>query len=102
MMRRLSSHHYSALALLSISTLLLELSLTRVLSVMLWCYFGSLVISTALLGFGTAGTLLVLWEGLRDSISFMPTIWWAPRLGAARSPWQYLPLEERAPSYWQQ
>jgi len=45
---------------------LLELSLTRILSVALWYHFGFLVISTALLGFGVAGTTLSIWPWLRD------------------------------------
>jgi len=51
---------------ISFATLLLELALTRVLSVALWYHFGFLVISTALLGFGTSGVVLALWTGLRE------------------------------------
>jgi len=47
----------------------LELSLTRVLSVALWYHFGFLVISTALLGFGTSGVVLALWKRLRERAS---------------------------------
>ena len=54
--------------LLSFATLLLELSLTRVLSVALWYHFGFLVISTALLGFGASGTILSMWHRLRSVI----------------------------------
>src|SRR5690348_17088053 len=49
---------------LSLATLLLELSLTRVLSVTLWYHFGFLVISTALLGFGVSGVMLAVWHSL--------------------------------------
>src|SRR5947209_14838938 len=59
-------HHYVGIFLLSLATLLLELSLTRVLSVALWYHFGFLVISTALLGFGTSGVALALWTSLRE------------------------------------
>ncbi|HTQ65031.1 MAG TPA: hypothetical protein VMI12_09545 [Puia sp.] len=52
--------------LLSFSTLLFELSLTRVFSVTLWYHFGFLIISTALLGFGVSGVLLSLWKKLRE------------------------------------
>lgn len=52
--------------LLSFATLLLELALTRVLSVALWYHFGFLVISTALLGFGAAGVTLATWTYLRE------------------------------------
>ena len=62
-------HHYLGIFLLSLATLLLELSLTRVLSVALWYHFGFLVISTALLGFGTSGVVLALWRRLREQIS---------------------------------
>jgi predicted membrane-bound spermidine synthase len=58
--------HFVGLFLLSLATLLLELSLTRVLSVSLWYHFGFLVISTALLGFGVSGVVLALWTALRE------------------------------------
>ncbi len=61
--------HYAGIFLLSLATLLLELSLTRVLSVALWYHFGFLIISTALLGFGASGVVLALWRGLREEIS---------------------------------
>jgi hypothetical protein len=57
--------HYVGIVLLSLATLLLELALTRVLSVALWYHFGFLVISTALLGFGTSGIVLALWRRVR-------------------------------------
>ncbi|HZE56761.1 MAG TPA: hypothetical protein VE031_02795 [Chthoniobacterales bacterium] len=66
---RISSRHYLGIFLLSLATLLLELSLTRVLSVALWYHFGFLVISTALLGFGTSGVVLALWRRLRELAS---------------------------------
>jgi hypothetical protein len=58
--------HYLGIFLLSMATLLLELALTRVFSVALWYHFGFLVISTALLGFGTSGVVLALWTNLRE------------------------------------
>lgn len=58
--------HFAGLLLLSLATLLLELALTRVLSVSLWYHFGFLVISTALLGFGASGVTLALWTELRE------------------------------------
>lgn len=60
------SRHLIGLFLWACATLLLELALTRVLSVTLWYHFGFLVISTALLGFGIAGTTLSVWPWLRD------------------------------------
>jgi len=61
-------HHFTGITLLSFATLLLELSLTRVLSVSSWYHFGFLVISTALLGFGVSGVVLSLWKNLRDRV----------------------------------
>src|SRR5262245_54071304 len=63
---KISAQHYAGIFLLSLATLLLELSLTRVLSVALWYHFGFLIISTALLGFGSAGVVLALWCRLRE------------------------------------
>lgn len=63
---RINSRHFTGLFLLSMATLLLELSLTRVLSVALWYHFGFLVISTALLGFAVSGVVLALWTRLRE------------------------------------
>ncbi len=60
--------HYAGIFLLCLGTLLLELSLTRVMSVALWYHFGFLVISTALLGFGASGVMLALWRRLREDI----------------------------------
>src|SRR5256885_8588472 len=65
----IGSRHYLGIFLLSLATLLLELSLTRVLSVAVWYRFGSLVISTALLGFGPSGVVLALWRRLRELAS---------------------------------
>src|SRR5438477_11938061 len=65
---QIQARHFAGLFLLSLATLLLELSLTRVLSVSLWYHFGFLVISTALLGFGTSGVVLALWRRLREEI----------------------------------
>ena len=59
--------HAAGLFLLSLATLLLELSLTRVLSVTLWYHFGFLVISTALLGFGVSGVMLATWCALGNT-----------------------------------
>src|SRR5262245_33582777 len=59
-------HHYVGIFLLSLATLMLELALTRVLSVALWYHFGFLIISTALLGFGASGVVLALWRNLRQ------------------------------------
>lgn len=60
--------HYTGIFLLSLATLLLELALTRVLSVANWYHFGFLVVSTALLGFGASGVALSLWTKLREEM----------------------------------
>lgn len=62
----MSRRHYIGILVISFATLLLELALTRVLSVALWYHFGFLVISTALLGFGASGVALALWTALRE------------------------------------
>src|SRR5437879_11340506 len=68
---RIGGHHYVGIFLLSLATLLLELALTRVLSVALWYHFGFLIISTALLGFGASGVVLALWPRLRERVSLV-------------------------------
>lgn len=67
-------NHFVGIFLISLATLLLELSLTRVMSVSLWYHFGFLVISTALLGFGTAGVVLASWKGLREKYDLGKTL----------------------------
>lgn len=67
--RHLGTHprrRFAGIFLLSVSALLLQVTLTRVLSVALWYHFGFLVISTALLGFGASGSLLSVWDRLRE------------------------------------
>jgi hypothetical protein len=66
--KQIGWRHYSGIVLFSMATLLLELALTRALSVALWYHFGFLVISTALLGFGASGVALALWRRLREEI----------------------------------
>jgi hypothetical protein len=65
----IARRHCAGIFLLCFGTLLLELSLTRVMSVALWYHFGFLVISTALLGFGASGVTLALWRGLREEFA---------------------------------
>src|SRR2546430_10728865 len=71
---QITRRHYAGIFLLSLATLLLELSLTRVLSVSLWYHFGFLVISPALLGFGASGVTLALWTSLRERRSLDLTL----------------------------
>ena len=72
--------HYAGIFLLSMATLLLELSLTRVLSVAMFYHFGFLVISTALLGFGVSGVVVTLWDGLRERIPLDQALAWIAAL----------------------
>jgi hypothetical protein len=65
----MSRRHYAGIFCLSLATLLLELAFIRVLSVANWYHFGFLVISMALLGFGTSGVVLTLWTKLRETAS---------------------------------
>jgi spermidine synthase/MFS family permease len=68
--------YFAGIFLISFSTLLFELSLTRVFSVTLWYHFGFLIISTALLGFGVSGVLLSLWKKLREEYNLDKTLGW--------------------------
>ena len=68
--------YYAGIFLISLATLLLELALTRVLSVALWYHFGFLVISTALLGFGSSGVVLAVWISLRERVALAPALTW--------------------------
>jgi spermidine synthase len=54
------------MAILSASTLLLQVALTRVFSISQFYHFAFLVVSLALLGFGASGSLLVLFPRLRN------------------------------------
>ena len=64
-----SRRHYLGIFCISLATLLLELAFTRVLAVASWYHFAFLIISMALLGFGTSGVVLTLWEWLRERAS---------------------------------
>ncbi len=55
-MRRL----YPAIFLVSCSTLMYEVALTRIFSIALWYHFAFMIISIAMLGIGSAGTVLSL------------------------------------------
>ena len=52
-----------AIALVSFASLLLELGLTRLFSVVLFYHFAFLAISVALLGIGAGGALTTLFQG---------------------------------------
>src|SRR5438270_3077320 len=69
-------------ALTSFSALLLELSLTRLFSVVLFYHFAFLAISIALLGLGAGGVFAYL---LKANLSTRETRWLAARLCLANS-----------------
>jgi len=77
---QIGRRHYVGIFLLSFATLLLELSLTRVLSVAMFYHFGFLVISTALLGFGVSGVVVTLWCELRERIPLDQALAWTATL----------------------
>ena len=64
----IEKRHYVGLFPVITGDVILELSLTRVLSVALWYHFSFLVISTALLGFGAVGR-----DPRRSTLSFVKT-----------------------------
>jgi len=56
----LTSKHKLGLLIVSLSVLMLEFTLIRVLSVSLWYHFAFMIISIALLGFGISGVAIIL------------------------------------------
>ncbi|MEO8447204.1 MAG: hypothetical protein ABI528_06890 [bacterium] len=64
---KIKSSYYAGIFLIALSTLLLEFTLTRILSVSLWYHFAFMVISVALLGFGISGVVLSLNKKLNSS-----------------------------------
>jgi MFS family permease len=63
---QIKNSYYAGIFFISLSTLLLEFTLTRVLSVSLWYHFAFMIISVALLGFGVSGVVLALSKKLRE------------------------------------
>src|SRR5258706_2100371 len=57
---KLSYSHKAGIFLISLSTLVLEYTLIRVLSVSLWYHFAFMIISVALLGFGISGVTILI------------------------------------------
>ncbi|MGQ9631218.1 MAG: SAM-dependent methyltransferase [bacterium] len=55
---------YGGIFLVSMATLVLEVSLARVFAIMQWSHFAFVVISIALLGFGASGTALTVLPGI--------------------------------------
>ncbi|HEY5686988.1 MAG TPA: class I SAM-dependent methyltransferase [Yeosuana sp.] len=67
---------YFAIFFISAATLLLELSLTRILSIAFYYHFGFLVISTALLGFGISGTAISMLKAKIDKLDQDKFLFW--------------------------
>jgi predicted membrane-bound spermidine synthase len=57
---------YAGVGLLSVATLMFQISYTRVLSVALWHHFVWMVVSIALLGYAASGTLLTVFPRLLE------------------------------------
>lgn len=66
---------YAGIFFISMATLMLEISLTRIFSVTIWYHFAFMVISIALLGFGASGTFLSVFRPLLEKkINKMTTL----------------------------
>ena len=63
----ITAKHKFGLLLVSLSTLMLEFTLIRVLSVSLWYHFAFMIISIALLGFGISGVAIVISDKLKKA-----------------------------------
>lgn len=57
------TNRYIGIFLISISTLMLQVTYTRVFSISLWHHFVWMIVSIALFGFGISGTFLMLYTG---------------------------------------
>lgn len=66
---------YIGIYLTSFSTLLFEITLTRVFSVAQWYHFAFMVVSMALLGYGVSGTFLMFFPSIfkKDTYSVLST-----------------------------
>lgn len=63
---RFNNKYYIAIFIVALSTLFLEFTLTRILSVTLWYHFAFMVISVALLGFGISGVVLAVSKKIKE------------------------------------
>lgn len=63
---------YAGIFLISLATLSLEVTLTRIISVKLYYHFSYLIISVALLGYGAAGAYVASSRRFRDDSSQLP------------------------------
>ncbi len=60
------SHIFIVILLCSSSSLAYEIALTRIFSISLWYHFAFMIISIAMLGIGTSGTVLYLYPKLKN------------------------------------
>ncbi len=65
-MKNVSASTLIGIFFISLASLVLEISLTRILSVALWYHFAFMVVSIALLGYGASGAMLMLFPSLRQ------------------------------------
>ena len=93
---------YLAVALTTLATLLLELSLTRIFSVVFYYHFAFLAISIALFGLGAGGVFSYVVAGWKTDLFRK-----LGRLSAAQQPagdagaWPWCWLQKEEPSNWQ-
>src|SRR3990172_8287385 len=80
---------YIEIYLTSLSTLLFEISLTRIFSIAQWYHFAFMVVSMALLGYGISGTFLMLFPSIlkRDTYTVLSN---CALLFAISSPLSYI------------
>jgi hypothetical protein len=64
---QLTYKHKTGLLLISLSALMLEFTLIRVLSVSLWYHFAFMIISIALLGLGVSGITIIISSRINKS-----------------------------------
>jgi hypothetical protein len=64
---KLKNSWYAGIFLVSLSTLFLEFTLVRILSVSLWYHFAFMIISIAMLGIGVSGIVLSISRKLRET-----------------------------------
>lgn len=71
------------MGLIALATLLLQISLTRVFSLLIWYHFAFLAISLALLGFTAGGVIVFLRPSLTDARLPARSAWLSAGFGAA-------------------
>jgi hypothetical protein len=81
---------YAGLACITCGTLVLELSLTRIFSVVMYYHFAFMAISLALFGLGFSGIYLYLRPGLAATDARFNATVWRHTLLAAVAAWAYL------------